>query len=105
MTIDEYLSSIDGDHAPDGLSPYLTALWYEKRGDWKRAHEIVQEIDDVTAAWLHAYLHRREGDLDNAGYWYRQSGKPVARASLDVEWREIVDALFQPAVSGDLSGQ
>jgi hypothetical protein len=94
MTIDDYLASLDGAEVPAGLSSYLTALWYEKRGDWKRAHEIVQEIDDSTAAWLHAYLHRREGDQQNAGYWYGQAGRPFSQLPLDEEWRQIVEDLL-----------
>lgn len=94
MTIDDYLESLERSEVPAGLSPYLTALWHEKRGDWKRAHEIVQEIDNSTAAWLHAYLHRREGDQQNAAYWYGQAGKPVSRLSLDEEWRQLVEALL-----------
>lgn len=94
MTIDEYLASLDDTEVPDGLSPYLTALWHEKRGDWKLAHEIVQEIEDSTAAWLHAYFHRREGDQQNAAYWYGQAGRPVSQLSLDEEWRQLVEALL-----------
>ena len=94
MTIAEFMASLDQPEAPTGLSPYLKALWYEKRGDWKQAHEIVQEIDDSTAAWLHAYIHRREGDRDNAAYWYRQAGRPVSTLALDDEWSEIVEALI-----------
>ena len=70
-------------------------MWHEKRGDWKQAHETVQEIDDDIAAWLHAYLHRREGDLENAGYWYLRAGKPVSSLSLDEEWQEIVEYLIE----------
>jgi hypothetical protein len=76
------------------VSPLLAALWHERRGDWTRAHEIAQEIDDETGAWVHAYLHRREGDESNAAYWYRRAGKPIARAGLDDEWRAIVEALL-----------
>jgi len=94
MTLDEYLSSLAEPHPPAGLSQYLKALWLEKRGDWKQAHEIVQDIDDGTAAWLHAYIHRREGDQSNAAYWYSQANRPVSRSSLDDEWREIVEALL-----------
>jgi hypothetical protein len=74
----------------------LRALWHERRGDWARAHEITQDIDTPDAAWVHAYLHRREGDPSNAAYWYRHAGKPIERGSLDDEWRDIVSALLQP---------
>ncbi len=94
MKLEEFLSSLKGQDVPDGLSPYLTALWHEKRGDWTAAHKIVQEIDDRPAAWVHAYLHRREGDQENAAYWYRRVEKPIPGASLDEEWAEIVEALI-----------
>jgi len=79
---------------PTGVSAVLQALWHERRGDWTRAHEIAQDLDTVDAAWVHAYLHRREGDQSNAAYWYRQARKTVARGSLDAEWRAIVTTLL-----------
>lgn len=83
------------EHAPPGgLSELLTALWHERKGDWTRAHEIAQDIETPEAAWVHAYLHRREGDTSNAGYWYRQAGKSVNRGDMDEEWRSIVTALL-----------
>jgi hypothetical protein len=69
-------------------------LWHERNGDWTKAHEIAQDIDGRDAAWVHAYLHRREGDLPNAAYWYRQAGKPVEKGDMDQEWRVIVGALL-----------
>jgi hypothetical protein len=82
-------------HAPPpGVSDLLVSLWYERRGDWTRAHEIAQDVESADAAWVHAYLHRREGDQSNAAFWYRRAGKPVARGSLDDEWRAIVAALL-----------
>jgi len=94
MKLADFISSVEELNVPDGLSPYLTALWHEKRGDWNRAHEIVQEIDDRSAAWVHAYLHRKEGDQGNAAHWYRQAGRPFPSISLDEEWEEIVTALM-----------
>jgi hypothetical protein len=79
---------------PAGLSPLLTALWHERHGDWNRAHEIAQDIDSLDAAWVHAYLHRREGDLPNAAYWYRHAGKPVETGDMDEEWRAIAGSLI-----------
>ena len=64
---------------PGGLSPLLQALWWDAKGNWRRAHAIAQEIETPDAAWVHAYLHRKEGDDWNAGYWYRRSGRPVCR--------------------------
>jgi hypothetical protein len=77
----------------DGLSPPLAALWWAAKGDWDAAHKIVQDESTRDAAWVHAYLHRVEGDLGNAGYWYRQAGQPVPKDSLDAEWERIVSAL------------
>ncbi len=83
-----------GDAKPaDGLAPPLAALWWAGKGDWDAAHKIVMNEDTADAAWVHAYLHRVEGDLSNAGYWYRRAGKPEAKDSLDAEWQRIVDAL------------
>lgn len=74
------------------LSPPLAALWWAANGQWERAHEIVQDEDGAEAAWVHAYLHRVEGDLANASYWYRRAGQPVAADSLQAEWERIVVA-------------
>jgi hypothetical protein len=82
------------DAAPaSDLAPPLQALWWAAKGDWDKAHQIVQDEDTADAAWVHAYLHRVEGDLSNAGYWYRQAGQPVAKDALEVEWERLVLAL------------
>ena len=75
------------------LAPPLAALWWAAKGNWDQAHKIVQDEDDANSAWVHAYLHRVEGDLGNAGYWYRRAGKPVAKDPLQDEWERIVSAL------------
>jgi hypothetical protein len=75
------------------LTPPLRALWWAAKGDWGRAHRIVQDESGADAAWVHAYLHRVEGDLGNASYWYRQAGRAVANDSLDAEWERIAAAL------------
>jgi hypothetical protein len=79
----------------DGLMPPLAALWWAAKGDWGAAHKIVQDEDDANSAWVHAYLHRVEGDLGNAGYWYRRAGKPEAKDALEAEWERIVSALIE----------
>jgi hypothetical protein len=91
----EFEASLNGSAPPPGAPGALAALWHERRGDWNRAHEIAQDIAASAGSWVHAYLHRREGDQSNAAYWYRQAGKPVARGSLDEEWRAIVEALLK----------
>lgn len=72
------------------MSPFLEALWNDARGEWDRAHEIVQDIDGREASWIHAYLHRKEGDSGNASYWYRRAAKPFCRKSLEDEWEDLV---------------
>ena len=73
MDLAAFERSLEGAAPPPGLAPLLQALWHERRGDWERAHAIAQDIEGVDAAWVHAYLHRREGDYGNAGYWYRHA--------------------------------
>lgn len=91
MTIDAFRSSIANAHPPDGLNPLLLALWYDARNDWDQSHSIVQDIETKDAAWIHAYLHRKEGDNSNAAYWYHRAGKPVYRAALKDEWAELLN--------------
>ncbi|MGI3903820.1 MAG: hypothetical protein ACRYGP_18310 [Janthinobacterium lividum] len=88
-------SARDASEPPVGLSAPVRALWWDRKGDWPRAHEAVAADEDGRdAAWVHAYLHRREGDLGNARYWYGRAGRPVSSASLDAEWENIVAALL-----------
>ena len=79
---------------PKGLTKLLEALWYDGSGNWKKAHEITQEIHSENAAEVHAYLHRKEGDKWNANYWYERAHKPFCDASLDREWRMLVKKLL-----------
>jgi hypothetical protein len=95
VTLDEFRASLGGE-GPPGLPPALQALWWEARGDWERAHALVQEDEaDPDLAWVHAYLHRREGDAGNAAYWYRRAGRPAASAAHEAEWAEIAAALLE----------
>ena len=82
------------DKCPSELPKALQALWYAQKGNWNQAHEIVQNAGDADSAWVHAYLHREEGDLSNARYWYRRSSKEESQVSLSQEWEEIVRALL-----------
>lgn len=84
---------------PSALSTPLRALWHDRDGRWDRAHALAQEADDPAGAWVHAYLHRKEGDLGNAAYWYRRAGQPVATGSLSEEWERIARALLAQAAS------
>lgn len=73
------------------LSPMLQALWHLRKGDWNRAHALVQEREEEqSSAWVHAHLHRVEGDLSNAAYWYRRAGKKVVNTELEEEWKALV---------------
>jgi hypothetical protein len=94
-----YIKSLDGAAPAPSLSAPLAGLWWAaksaNKNDWERAHKIVQDEDSRDAAWVHAYLHRVEGDLGNAGYWYRQAGQPTATDSLQAEWERIAAALLR----------
>jgi hypothetical protein len=82
---------------PDGLAPALEALWWVAKGEWDRAHALVQDDEGRDAAWVHAHLHRVEGDLPNAAYWYRRAGRPLETGPLDAEWDAIAAALTRGA--------
>jgi hypothetical protein len=92
--LSDFRASLSGVAPAPDLNAPLAAMWWAAKGDWNKAHAIAQDNDTPDAAWVHAYLHRVEGDIGNAGYWYRQAGKPVATGALDAEWDEIVGALL-----------
>jgi hypothetical protein len=90
MTLAEFKQSLKASSMPANLSAELQSLWCDGKGDWQGAHELIQDVDTKNAAWIHAYLHRKEGDLGNAGYWYRRANKEVATSKLSEEWEELV---------------
>jgi hypothetical protein len=90
----DFRASLSGAAPGSNLEPPLAALWWAAKGEWDKAHTIVMNEETANAAWVHGYLHRVEGDLGNAGYWYRQAGQPVAKDSLEAEWERIVSALL-----------
>lgn len=94
MNIEEFRQSLTDAQPPANLSRVLQALWHEAKGDWNRAHDLLQDEDSADGAWAHAYLHRVEGDAGNAAYWYRRAGKPVSNQSLADEWNSLVGALL-----------
>jgi len=94
MTLAEFKATLSSTTAP-AVPPLLVALWHDARGDWEAAHRVAQDVDDRDGAWVHAYLHRKEGDLGNAGYWYGQAHQPVAADALDAECERIVSALLR----------
>jgi hypothetical protein len=89
-----FKKSVGDDRRPSGLTPALEGLWIDAHGDWSGAHDVVQKSDESSAAWVHAYLHRKEGDLSNAGYWYSRAGREFYRGSTDEEWELICRALL-----------
>ncbi len=93
VTLAEFKQATSTATPPAALSRGLLALWHDARGDWESAHQTAQDLDDETGAWIHAYLHRKEGDAGNAAYCYRRAGRPVSRATLEDEWEEIASAL------------
>jgi hypothetical protein len=94
MTLPQFRETLASPEPPLGLSAPLAALWHDGRGDWEAAHRVAQDIDTSEGAWIHAYLHRKEGDPANAAYWYRRAAKPVASVPFDAEWDAIVTALL-----------
>lgn len=95
MTLDDFKKSVANDEAPSAdLKDALKALWHDAKGDWERAHDLCQSAGNADGDWVHAYLHRVEGDLSNASYWYNRSGKARFDGSLKSEWASIVEALL-----------
>jgi hypothetical protein len=94
MTLSAFRRSLASKKPPAGLMPALTALWWAGKDNWHKAHEIVMSRDDPNCAWVHAHLHRVEGDLGNARYWYRQAGRSQASGDLAAEWTAIAATLL-----------
>ena len=94
MTLEEFVQSVEADPLPpEHLPDELRSLWLAKNGKWFEAHEIAQDIDTPMGSWIHAHLHLIEGDLSNAGYWYRRAGKPASTPDrIEEEWMEISTA-------------
>ncbi|MDA7757215.1 hypothetical protein N8920_04885 [Opitutales bacterium] len=89
--IDDFISHVEKEDAPSSeWSELIQALWWAKKGKWEKSHDLAQEIESEDGSWVHAYLHRVEGDVGNAGYWYRRANKePKTNEDLDVEWKEL----------------
>jgi len=92
-----FVASLRSNAPPAGAPAELAALWWAKRDQWDRAHEIVQELETIASSRVHAYLHRVEGDLDNANYWYRRAGGTATNASLEDEWERLTKELLTQA--------
>ena len=89
-TLAEFKASLNAEEPVNGLSAQLKSLWYDGKGDWHQAHAQVDHLTDRASAWVHAYLHRKEGDIWNADYWYRQAKQTRPDISLDKEWERLV---------------
>jgi hypothetical protein len=94
MTFEQFNQSLLLKDPPAALSIYLKALWFDAKDDWDKAHTIIQDLDDTNAAWIHAYLHRKEGDINNAGYWYHRAGKKMPGITLLEERESITKELL-----------
>lgn len=98
MNLSEIKQSLSADAPPADASVYVKALWYDAKNDWNKAHELIQDFADKNASWIHAYLHRKEGDTRNAVYWYTKAGKKRPSLSLNEEWEQIISAFLKENV-------
>lgn len=94
MTLAVFKSTLNEEQAPAGITSSLAALWYDAKGDWEQAHAIAQDLPTTEGAWVHAYLHRKEGDDWNASYWYNRAGRSMPDCTLDKEWEDIAKAFL-----------
>ncbi|MBV8476830.1 MAG: hypothetical protein JOZ36_09205 [Acidobacteria bacterium] len=94
MTLYDFRRSLRANEPPVELNQALAGLWWDAKGNWTRAHESAQQDEGRQGSWVHAYLHRKQGDAGNAAYWYARAGKPVCRESSDTEWLNMVQSLL-----------
>jgi len=94
MKLQDFKSTLTQDSPPGEISSLVKALWLDARGDWSKAHDLAQEVNTKYGSWVHAYLHRKEGDKFNAQYWYNRANKTMPAYSLEQEWEEIVIELL-----------
>ncbi len=97
MTLADFRASLGAAEPPPRLSLALAGLWWDAKGDWERAHACAQDQHDAAGSLVHGYLHRKEGDLSNAAYWYTRAGRPVAHGALDAEWEALAAELLAAA--------
>jgi hypothetical protein len=94
MTLEQFRQSLQREEPPGDLSLALAGLWWDAKGNWKRAHESAQQDEGPAGSWVHAYLHRKEGDSTNAAYWYHRAGKPPSQSPLEQEWLNLAESLL-----------
>ena len=94
MTYDEFILTIENNEPPSDTPLYMQSLWWDAKGDWHKAHSLIDSLDDKNSCWVHAYLHRKEGDIANADYWYRRAGKQSPGARIQDEWNTITMELL-----------
>lgn len=95
MNLTDFKQTLTANNPPADLSVYLTALWYEARDQWDKAHELIQDLPDKNASWIHAYLHRKEGDTWNADYWYNKANRKRPAISLPEEWEQLATTFLE----------
>jgi hypothetical protein len=98
-TLSDFKASLHSDHLAGEISTQLKSLWYDGKGDWHQAHAEVDHLNDKESAWVHAYLHRKEGDIWNADYWYNKAGQTRHDLSLNEEWEQLVLHFLLPRAS------
>ncbi len=94
-TLDEFRETLGEPEPPEYMNNLLQALWFDAKGDWETAHELIQSVYTNEGAWVHAYLHRKEGDLENATHWYQKAGKTMPKNSLEEEWKKILSEFLE----------
>ena len=100
MDLSEFRATLWRDAPPEGMNFALQTLWWDAKGDWNRAHDCEQQDDGKTGSAVHAYLHRKEGDMRNAGGWYGRAGREPATVSLDEEWQSLVEEMLAITATG-----
>lgn len=100
MSPEEFRASLVHPEPPPGLPVLLAALWWDAKGDWARAHALVDQLETTEGMAVHAYLHRKEGDAANAAYWYQRAGREFHRAGLSKEWEALVEDLEEGPRAG-----
>lgn len=95
MHYEDFIESLSAEKPPENMSALLKALWYDGKNNWNASHDIAQDIHDKNGSWIHAYLHRKEGDISNARYWYSMAGKNLPQLTLKEEWTALVKEFLQ----------